>query len=147
MPMAVPISSREPKQIMNQSAAKPLKRTVVVESTNQKPRSTIRKQYEQINVSMHLGTKSRTTNISEPTTLRKSTVSNTPSSLNSFAARRYSTVKFGNDQIASILGYGNVEGLNHILFSVGQLCDVDLKVVFQKSTCYIHNLKGNDLLT
>ncbi|GKC46364.1 retrovirus-related pol polyprotein from transposon TNT 1-94 [Tanacetum coccineum] len=40
------------------------------------------------NVSMPLGTKSRTNNISEPTTFRKSTVSNTPSSSNSFAARR-----------------------------------------------------------
>ncbi|GJZ19675.1 hypothetical protein Tco_0556265 [Tanacetum coccineum] len=115
MPMAVPISTREPKRTVNQSAATPLKRTVAAESTNQKPRSTIRKQYEQIsktcrwwyckitppgykwkpksrtvnvepNVSMHLGTKSRTTNISEPTTLRKSTISNTPSSSNFFCS-------------------------------------------------------------
>ncbi|GJY73387.1 integrase, catalytic region, zinc finger, CCHC-type containing protein [Tanacetum coccineum] len=57
------------------------------------------------NVSMHLGTKSRTTTILEPTTLRKSTISNTPSSSNSFAA---CTVKFGNNQIASILGYGDL---------------------------------------
>ncbi|GKF35659.1 retrovirus-related pol polyprotein from transposon TNT 1-94 [Tanacetum coccineum] len=26
-------------------------------------------------------------------------------------------------------------------------CDADLEVSFQKSTCYIHDLKGNDLLT
>ncbi|GKA37312.1 hypothetical protein Tco_0723877 [Tanacetum coccineum] len=70
------------------------------------------------------------------------------------------TVKFGNDQIAPILGYGDlvqgtitikrvyyVEGLNHNLFSVGQLCDADLEVAFRKSTCYIRDLKGNDLLT
>ncbi|GJY43957.1 retrovirus-related pol polyprotein from transposon TNT 1-94 [Tanacetum coccineum] len=70
------------------------------------------------------------------------------------------TVKFGNDQIAPILGYGElvqgtitlkhvyyVEGLNHNLFFVGQFCDADLKVAFWKSTCYIHDLKGNDLLT
>nr|GEX29340.1 retrovirus-related Pol polyprotein from transposon TNT 1-94 [Tanacetum cinerariifolium] len=42
---------------------------------------------------------------------------------------------------------GTVEGLNHNLFSVGQLCDVDLEVAFRKSTCYIRDLKGNDLLT
>ncbi|GJV62070.1 retrovirus-related pol polyprotein from transposon TNT 1-94 [Tanacetum coccineum] len=42
---------------------------------------------------------------------------------------------------------GNVEGLNHNLFSVGQFCDADLEVAFQKSTCYIRDLKGNDLLT
>ncbi|GKA68011.1 retrovirus-related pol polyprotein from transposon TNT 1-94 [Tanacetum coccineum] len=40
-----------------------------------------------------------------------------------------------------------VEGLNHNLFFVGQLCDADLKVAFRKSTCYIHDLKRNDLLT
>ncbi|GJV47441.1 retrovirus-related pol polyprotein from transposon TNT 1-94 [Tanacetum coccineum] len=40
-----------------------------------------------------------------------------------------------------------VEGLNHNLFSVGQFCDADLEVSFRKSTCYIHDLKGNDLLT
>nr|GEY50370.1 retrovirus-related Pol polyprotein from transposon TNT 1-94 [Tanacetum cinerariifolium] len=40
-----------------------------------------------------------------------------------------------------------VEGLNHNLFSVGQLCDEDLEVAFRKSTCYIRDLKGNDLLT
>ncbi|GJY98591.1 retrovirus-related pol polyprotein from transposon TNT 1-94 [Tanacetum coccineum] len=68
-------------------------------------------------------------------------------------------VKFRNDQIAPILGYGDlvqrtitikrvyyVEGLNHNLFSVGQFCDADLEVAFWKSTCY-SDLNGNDLLT
>nr|GEV63552.1 hypothetical protein [Tanacetum cinerariifolium] len=48
MPMVVRISTREPKRTVNQSAATPLKRKVASESTNQKPRRTIRKQYEQI---------------------------------------------------------------------------------------------------
>ncbi|GKA52007.1 integrase, catalytic region, zinc finger, CCHC-type containing protein [Tanacetum coccineum] len=69
------------------------------------------------------------------------------------------TVKFGNDQIALILGYrdlvqGNttikrvyyVEGLNHNLFSIGQFCDTDLEVAFRKSTCYIRDLKESDLI-
>nr|GEZ70669.1 retrovirus-related Pol polyprotein from transposon TNT 1-94 [Tanacetum cinerariifolium] len=77
-----------------------------------------------------------------------------------FVEKFLGTVKFRNDQIAPILGYGNlvqgavtikrvyyVEGLNHNLFSVGQFCDADLEVAFRKSTCYIHDLKGNDLLT
>nr|GEW48099.1 retrovirus-related Pol polyprotein from transposon TNT 1-94 [Tanacetum cinerariifolium] len=38
-------------------------------------------------------------------------------------------------------------GLNHNLFSVGQFCDADLEVAFRKLTCYIRDLKGNDLLT
>nr|GFA69978.1 copia protein [Tanacetum cinerariifolium] len=69
-------------------------------------------------------------------------------------------VDSGNDQIAPILGYGDlvqgaitikrvyyVEGLNHNLFSIDQFCDADLEVNFRKSTCYIHDLKENDLLT
>nr|GFA79859.1 retrovirus-related Pol polyprotein from transposon TNT 1-94 [Tanacetum cinerariifolium] len=77
-----------------------------------------------------------------------------------FMEKFLGSVKFGNDQIAPILGYGDlvqggvtikrvyyVEGLNHNLFSVGQFCDTDLEVTFRKSTCFIRDLKGNDLLT
>nr|GFC42425.1 integrase, catalytic region, zinc finger, CCHC-type, peptidase aspartic, catalytic [Tanacetum cinerariifolium] len=77
-----------------------------------------------------------------------------------FVEQFLGTVKFGNDQISLILGYGDlvqgkvtikrvyyVEGLNHNLFSVGQLCDIDFEVSFRKYTCYIRDLKGNDLLT
>nr|GEY28487.1 hypothetical protein [Tanacetum cinerariifolium] len=39
-----------------------------------------------------------------------------------------------------------VEGLNHNLFSVGQ-CYADLEVAFRKSTCFVRDLQGNDLLT
>ncbi|GKC84877.1 retrovirus-related pol polyprotein from transposon TNT 1-94 [Tanacetum coccineum] len=120
-PIFVPISTREPKRTVNQSVATPLKKTIVSESTNQKPRSTIRKQYEHVsetckwwyskitppgykwnpktstvnvtpNVSMPLGNKSRTTNISESIKLRRSTLSNTPFSSNSFAARRDNSI-------------------------------------------------------
>ncbi|GKF55825.1 putative ribonuclease H-like domain-containing protein, partial [Tanacetum coccineum] len=78
----------------------------------------------------------------------------------SFVEKFMGTVKFGNDQIAPILAYGDllqgtitikrvyyVKRLNHNLFSVGQLCDADLEVAFWKSTCYIRDLKGNDILT
>ncbi|GJS72394.1 retrovirus-related pol polyprotein from transposon TNT 1-94 [Tanacetum coccineum] len=77
-----------------------------------------------------------------------------------FVEKFLGTVHFGNDQFAPILGYGDlsqgnvtirrvyyVEGLNHNLFSVGQLCDADLEVAFRKSTCYVRDLQGNDLLT
>nr|GEY91858.1 hypothetical protein [Tanacetum cinerariifolium] len=40
-----------------------------------------------------------------------------------------------------------VEVLNHNLFSLGQFCDADLEVAFRKSTCFIRDLHGNDLLT
>nr|GFA18704.1 retrovirus-related Pol polyprotein from transposon TNT 1-94 [Tanacetum cinerariifolium] len=77
-----------------------------------------------------------------------------------FVEKFLGTVKFGNDQITPILGYGDlvqgavmikrvyyIEGLNHNLFSVGQFCDADLEVTFRKSTCFIRDLKGNDLLS
>nr|GEW93540.1 retrovirus-related Pol polyprotein from transposon TNT 1-94 [Tanacetum cinerariifolium] len=77
-----------------------------------------------------------------------------------FVEKYLGTVHFGNDQFAPILGYGDlvqgnitinkvyyVEGLNHNLFSVGQFCDADLEVAFQKSTCFVRHLHGNDLLT
>ncbi|GKB59952.1 hypothetical protein Tco_0916138 [Tanacetum coccineum] len=77
-----------------------------------------------------------------------------------FCEKYMDTVRFGNHQFALILGYrylvqGNiminrvyyVEGLNHNLFSVGQFCDADLEVAFQKSTCFVRDLQGNDLLT
>ncbi|GJQ93484.1 retrovirus-related pol polyprotein from transposon TNT 1-94 [Tanacetum coccineum] len=40
-----------------------------------------------------------------------------------------------------------IEGLGHNLFSVGQFCDADLEVAFQKNTCFIRNLEGVDLLS
>ncbi|GKA42243.1 retrovirus-related pol polyprotein from transposon TNT 1-94 [Tanacetum coccineum] len=64
------------------------------------------------------------------------------------------------DKFAPILGYGDliqgnvmikrvfyVKGLNHNLFSVGQFCDADLEVAFRKSTCFVRDLQGNELLT
>nr|GFC09622.1 integrase, catalytic region, zinc finger, CCHC-type, peptidase aspartic, catalytic [Tanacetum cinerariifolium] len=65
-----------------------------------------------------------------------------------FVEKFLGTVKFGNDQIAPILGrVYYVEGLNHNLFSVGQFCDADLEVAFRKSTCFIRDFKGNNLLS
>nr|GFA48216.1 hypothetical protein [Tanacetum cinerariifolium] len=69
------------------------------------------------------------------------------------------TVRFRNDHVAAILGFGDlqwrnilitrvyfVEGLGHNLFSVGQFCDSDLEVAFRRDACFIRNLEGVDLL-
>ncbi|GJR72432.1 hypothetical protein Tco_0084797 [Tanacetum coccineum] len=69
------------------------------------------------------------------------------------------TVRFGNDHVAAILGFGDlqwgnilitrvyfVEGLGHNLFSVGQFCDSDLEVAFRRNSCFVRNLDGVDLL-
>ncbi|GJW07896.1 hypothetical protein Tco_1570319 [Tanacetum coccineum] len=100
-----------------------------------------------------LGTKSRTTTILEPMTLRKSTISNTPSSSNSFVARRDNSIHHrlwvlkAHDRKSQASKVYYIKGLNYNLFSIGQFCDADLEVAFRKSSCYIPDLKGNDILT
>ncbi|GKD71213.1 integrase, catalytic region, zinc finger, CCHC-type containing protein [Tanacetum coccineum] len=81
------------------------------------------------------------------------------SQLINFVEKFLGTVRFGNDHIAKIMGYGDyqignvtisrvyyVEGLGHNLFSMGQFCDFDLEVAFWKHTCFVRNFKGADLL-
>ncbi|GKA85009.1 hypothetical protein Tco_0806663 [Tanacetum coccineum] len=82
------------------------------------------------------------------------------SQLMNFVSKFLGTVRFRNDQVAKIMGYGDyqlgnviilrvyyVEGLGHNLFSDGQFCDADLEVAFRKNTCFIRNLEGVDLLS
>nr|GEU66059.1 retrovirus-related Pol polyprotein from transposon TNT 1-94 [Tanacetum cinerariifolium] len=69
------------------------------------------------------------------------------------------TVRFENDHVAAILGFGDlqwgnilitrvyfVEGLGHNLFSVRQFGDSDLEVAFRRNACFLRNLEGVDLL-
>nr|GFA39044.1 hypothetical protein [Tanacetum cinerariifolium] len=82
------------------------------------------------------------------------------SQLTIFVNKFLGMVKFGNDHVAKIMGYGDyqignvpilrvyfVEGLGHNLFSVGQFCDSDLDVAFRQHSCFIRNLENVDLLT
>ncbi|GJW39022.1 retrovirus-related pol polyprotein from transposon TNT 1-94 [Tanacetum coccineum] len=82
------------------------------------------------------------------------------SQLTNFVNKFLGTVKFRNDHVAKILGYGDyhirnvtisrvyyVEGLGHNSFFVGQFCDSNLEVAFRQHTCFIRNLEGVDLLT
>nr|GEZ12102.1 retrovirus-related Pol polyprotein from transposon TNT 1-94 [Tanacetum cinerariifolium] len=176
IPIVVPVSTREPKRTVKQSVAKPLRKIVASESINQKPRNITRKLYEQIflfivdsKCSKHMtGNLKLLINFVEKfleiflfivdSKCSKHMTGNLKLLIN-FVEKFLGTVKFGNDQIAPILGYGDlvqgavtikrvyyVEGLNHNLFFVGQFCEADLEVAFRKSTCYILDLKGNDLL-
>ncbi|GJU24916.1 retrovirus-related pol polyprotein from transposon TNT 1-94 [Tanacetum coccineum] len=80
--------------------------------------------------------------------------------LTNFVYKFLGTVKFDNDQVAKIIGYGDyhignviisrvyyVEGLRHNLFLVGQFYDSDLEVAFRKHTCFVRNLEGVDLFS
>nr|GFA78598.1 hypothetical protein [Tanacetum cinerariifolium] len=160
--------------------AKPINRTVASEP-NKKPRNFTRKIYEHVSKTSSWWypkftksgyiwkPKSRTENVNPnlveiflfivDSGCSKHMKGNLKLLIN-FVEKFLGTVKFGNNQIAPILGYGDlvqgaitikrvyyVEGLNHNLFFVGQFCDVDLEVAFRKSTCFIRDLKGNDLLS
>nr|GEV27326.1 hypothetical protein [Tanacetum cinerariifolium] len=82
------------------------------------------------------------------------------SQLINFVQKFLGTVKFRNDHVVKIMGYGDynienvtisrvyfVEGLGHNLFSVGEFYDSDFEVAFHQHTCFIRNLDGVDLLT
>nr|GEY57401.1 copia protein [Tanacetum cinerariifolium] len=80
--------------------------------------------------------------------------------LTNFMEKLFGTVRFGNNDFSVIAAYGDVvigsmnikkiyyvEGLGHNIFSVGQFCDKGLEVAFRKSTCFVRNEDGVDLLT
>nr|GEW25044.1 hypothetical protein [Tanacetum cinerariifolium] len=180
MPIVVPVSTREPKRTVKQSIAKTLRKTVASESTNQKPKHTNKKLYAHVSKACSWypkftppgykwKPKSQIGNVNlnlveiilfiVDSGCSKHMTRNLKLLIN-FVEKFLGTVKFGNDQITPILGYGDlvqgavtikrvyyVEGLNHNLFSVGQFWYAHLEVAFRKSTCYIRDLKGNDLLT
>ncbi|GJY03300.1 retrovirus-related pol polyprotein from transposon TNT 1-94 [Tanacetum coccineum] len=71
------------------------------------------------------------------------------SQLTNFVNKLLGTVKFENDHVEKILGYGDyqignvmnsrvyyVEGLVHNLFTVGQFCDSNLEVAFRQHTYF-----------
>nr|GEX00731.1 retrovirus-related Pol polyprotein from transposon TNT 1-94 [Tanacetum cinerariifolium] len=79
--------------------------------------------------------------------------------LTNFVEKFLGTVRFGNNDFAVIAGYGDVvirsmtimkvyyvEGLGYNLFIIGQFCDKGFEVAFRKSTCFVQNEDGVELL-
>ncbi|GKD71785.1 hypothetical protein Tco_1325875 [Tanacetum coccineum] len=135
-PQVVPSRPIKPIRKMNQSIVTPPKKIVASDSTIQKSKSYYRMFYEK--TSKAWTWKHMTRNLKL---------------LCNFVEKYMGTVWFGNDQFAQIIGYGDlvqgnimikrvyyVEGLDHNLFSVGQLCDANLEVAFRKSTCFVRDL-------
>ncbi|GJW53358.1 hypothetical protein Tco_0097443 [Tanacetum coccineum] len=145
----------------------PLRKPTALENETPKPVVTLvysrkpRKFKTNVPVSKSKVLKSVPANKKEPSQSWGSIVSDVPSSsLDECRSSKLFSVKFGNDHVAKILGYGDyqignvtisrvyyVEGLGHNLFSVGQFCDSNLEVAFRQHTCFIRNLEGVDLLT
>nr|GEX45842.1 hypothetical protein [Tanacetum cinerariifolium] len=181
-PTVVPISSRKPKSQANKSIATPNKKKIALKSTNQKPHGYFRVLYENTSKAWKWWIeRQRPTGYKWVPNMKKQWVPKpkmqwVPKAKNDYVQKKnmagnlkllcnfvekfLCTVRFGNDQFAPILGYGDlvqgnvtinrvyyVEGLNHNLFSVGQFFDADLEVAFRKSTCFVRDLQGNNLLT
>ncbi|GJZ86576.1 retrovirus-related pol polyprotein from transposon TNT 1-94 [Tanacetum coccineum] len=147
----------------------PSRKPIVLESESPKPVVNLvysrkpRKNKNTASVSKTKVIKPISANKQEPSKFWGSTKTNVPStSLNECRLSKSSSsiVKFGNDQVGKIMGYGDyqignvtisrvyyVEGLGYNLFSMGQLCDSNLEVAFRQHTCFIRNLEGVVLLT
>nr|GEV55022.1 putative reverse transcriptase domain-containing protein [Tanacetum cinerariifolium] len=80
------------------------------------------------------------------------------SRLMNFVKKFIETVRFENDHVGAIMGYGDyviddsvisrvyyVEGLGHNLFFIRQFCDFDLEVAFRKHSCYVRDTNGVEL--
>ncbi|GJU85657.1 hypothetical protein Tco_1293203 [Tanacetum coccineum] len=144
-----------------------LGKPIALETDTPKPVVTLvysrkpKKSKTNVPVSKHKIIKSISAKKKEPSKSWGSIVSDVLSSpLDEYRSSKLFSIKFRNDHVAKILGYGdyqignvtisrvyNVEGLGHNLFSVGQFCDSNLEVTFRQHTCFIRNLEGVDLLT
>ncbi|GJR86693.1 retrovirus-related pol polyprotein from transposon TNT 1-94 [Tanacetum coccineum] len=144
------------------TAKVPFRKPTALESDTPKPVVTMvysrkpRKSKTNVPVSKLKIIKSISANKKEPSKSWGSIVFDVPySSLDECRSSKLFSVKFGNDHVAKILGYGDyqiknvmiskvyyLEGLGHNLFSVGQLCDSNLEVAFRQHTCFIRNLEA-----
>nr|GEU73145.1 hypothetical protein [Tanacetum cinerariifolium] len=149
MPIAMPV--REPKRTVTQSVAKPIRKIAASDPLTRNLETPLGSHMSVLLVEIIL--------FIVDSGCSKHMTGNLKLLIN-FVEKFLGTVKFRNDQIAPIFGYGDlfqravtikrvyyIEGLNHNLFFVGQSCDADLEVAFRKPTCYICDLKRNDLLT
>nr|GEY88298.1 retrovirus-related Pol polyprotein from transposon TNT 1-94 [Tanacetum cinerariifolium] len=146
MPILVHVSTREPKRIITQSVAKPLKKTVASETTNQKPRNITRKLYEHVSKACrwypkftppgyNWKPKSKIGNVNQnlveillfiiDSRCSKHMTRNVKLLIN-FVEKFLGTVKFRNYQNAPIFGYGDlndiVVGLPKLKFVKDHLC-------------------------
>nr|GEV88971.1 hypothetical protein [Tanacetum cinerariifolium] len=135
------------------TAIVPLREPIPIESNTDKPVVTL------VNSRKSKAAKKKVP-VSNPKINKSLHMTRDRSQLINYIQKFLGTVKFGNDHVAKIMGYGDykignvtisrvyfVEGLGHNLFSVGEFCDSDLEVAFHQHTCFICNLDGVDLLT
>ncbi|GJV96228.1 retrovirus-related pol polyprotein from transposon TNT 1-94 [Tanacetum coccineum] len=158
-PNVVPISTRKPKSQANKSVATPHKKTVASESTITNSKSYYRMLYKKTNKAWKwwIAQQCPSAYTWVPKTKRKWV----PKVRNESVTKKIvQLILFIVDSGCTKHMTGNLSllcnfvekylgtvRLNHNLFSVGQFCDADLEVAFRKSTCFVRDLQGNDLLT
>ncbi|GJU27640.1 retrovirus-related pol polyprotein from transposon TNT 1-94 [Tanacetum coccineum] len=164
-PKVVPISTRKPKSQANKSVATPHKKTVASESTTTNSKSYYRMLYKRTSKAWKwwIAQQCPSAYTWVPKTKRKWV----PKVRNESVTK---TVSFAIDNIVQIILFivdsgctkhmtGNLSLLKYYdqrgllrqrsqsqSFLGGQFCDADLEVAFWKSTCFIRDLQGNDLL-
>nr|GEV92269.1 hypothetical protein [Tanacetum cinerariifolium] len=131
------------------TAIVPLRKPIAIESNTSKPVVTLvysRKSKEAKNIVVQIILYYLDSGCSKHMTRDRSQLIN-------FVQKFLGTVKFRNDHVAKMMGYGDykignvtilrvyfVEGLGHNLFSVGQFCDSDLEASKTKSWLWHHRL-------
>nr|GEX84834.1 integrase, catalytic region, zinc finger, CCHC-type, peptidase aspartic, catalytic [Tanacetum cinerariifolium] len=148
-PNVVPISTRKPKGHAHKYVVTPPKKTVASTSSTQKSKSYYRMMYEKTSkawkwwIEQHCPSgykwvsKTKTKRVPK---VRNENVKKRVSFAIDNASRITNVLKLTNTLVS------NLSSLNHNLFLVGQFYDADLEVAFQKSTCFVRDLQGNDLL-
>ncbi|GJV87272.1 retrovirus-related pol polyprotein from transposon TNT 1-94 [Tanacetum coccineum] len=133
------VKSKSVKKRLPQLLKWPFRKPTALENETPKPVVTLvysrkpRKFKTNVPVSKSKVLKSVSTNKKEPSNSWGSIVFDVPSSsLNECMSSKLFSVKFGNDQIGKIMGYGD--------YQVGN-------VAFRKHACFIRNLEGVDLLS
>nr|GEW74775.1 retrovirus-related Pol polyprotein from transposon TNT 1-94 [Tanacetum cinerariifolium] len=151
-PNVVSIGTRKPKSQTNKSVATPHKKKAASKSTNQKSQSYFRMLYEQTSKTWKWWIAQQS--LSGHKWVPKAKMQLVPKAKNEKIVQ---LILFIVDSGCTKHMTANLKllcnfvekflGLNHNLFSVGQFCDADLEVAFRKSTCFVRDLQGHDLLT
>ncbi|GKC03051.1 retrovirus-related pol polyprotein from transposon TNT 1-94 [Tanacetum coccineum] len=148
----VPISASKPKRKAKKCVATPYKKTVASDTNIQKSKSF----YEDLTKKIWMPKIKKddvSTSIS-PTIDIVSRIANIVQLILFIVDSGCTKHMTGNLKLL-YLNQGNVtikqvyyvKSLNHNLFSVGQFCDADLEVAFRKSTYFVRDLQGNNLIT
>nr|GEU98580.1 retrovirus-related Pol polyprotein from transposon TNT 1-94 [Tanacetum cinerariifolium] len=150
-PNVVPISTRKPKGHANKSVAIPHKKKVASKSTTQKPKSYYRMLYEKTSKAWKGWIEQQCPSAYK--WVPKTKMQWVPKARNENVHKRIVhlilfIVDSGCTKYITEIWFKEISrsGLNYNLFSVGQFCDAELEVAFQKSTCFVRDLQGNDLL-